>query len=573
MPRRVEFDGVVHEFPDDATDDEIRKSLSSQPGPSILPKGTAQPNPAGPKQPGAMTLQDFLGSGSNILNNAVAGGALGSAVAPGVGTAVGAGAGALAGMFEKPSQTPGTDMGMTAANLAANAVLPGASSASRLVRLARTAGVGAAGYGGGMLGAQGDRQLNFVQDTPEGKIIFNTAISALPQLVKAFSAAGVQLTPTGQLGNDVQAATGVQIPQSVGQKVGFGSGLERMFTQGSREEKALAYGQSAALKSATEKIIGRHLSETPEAVDEASELGFRGNSILQNWINRYKQSNATTEISEKPTGVLDASGNPISKQVSTTVVPDKVDSWEKFANQYGLTPKEKDAIFTIIDASPGTLVDSLMPGRGTGSFNGIWKLRGLLKVLPEEEANKLRTATALRIIDRSEAFKDLPDGTMLNGAALNQAFTRGAKQLEAIFSPEQAEALKKIGQFAEAVNPSQAINPTSVAQRLAAYGQNKAAFTIGGALGGAATGAAKNPGDQLVQVGVGGLAGTGIMVSLSTLISKVLKNPSFADTLLRLQKGDATASTAVLRSLVNGVDAETSSDSYSPADRLKGLFK
>jgi hypothetical protein len=533
-------------------------------------------NPNGPQDPNAPTLQSYIGSGSNILNNAVAGGSLGSAIAPGVGTAVGAGLGGLVGMFQKPSEHPMTDLGETAGNLAANAVLPGASSGSRLLRLLRAGGVGGATYGGGQLGAQGDKQMQFVQQTPEGPIILSSALSAVPQFLKAMSAAGVQLTPVGQMGNDIQAATGINMPMSAGQKVGFGSGLEKMFTQGSGEEKALAYQQSSAIKSAVQKIIGKELSDTPNAVDAASGAGFRAKGILQTWINKYKEDQATNVSSEEPTGILDSSGNPVTKTVSTRVVPSEVDDWGKFAAKYGINDKEKDILFDLANGSPKTLVDSLMPGRGQGSYSGISQLRVLLKVLPSAEQNKVGTATALRLIDRSEAFKDLPDGPMVNGTALNTALTRGSKQLDAIFSPEQAEALKKVGKFAEAVNPGQSINPNSIGQRLAAYGQNKGAFTIGGALAGMfASGGAQrtSAGDQMIQVGIGGLAGTGIMVSMSTLVSKVLKNPALADTLLRVSKGDATASTALVRSLVNGVDSQTSSMDSSPADRLKGLFK
>jgi hypothetical protein len=556
-------------FPGDMSDDEIAGHIKTG-FPNLAPQGTAKPNKNTPDPPG-MGLKDIAGTASNVINNSAAGASLGSVFGP-PGAIIGGGAGALASMFEKPSEHPTTDLAQTGASMGLNAILPGAGAASKLARFVRAGAIGAGTYGAGMAGAQADKAMQFVQDTPSGAITFSAGLSALPQLAKALSAAGVKLTPTAQLADDVGQATGSQIPLSTAQKTGFGGGLENLYGTGSDATKQLASIQSQSIKNAVEKIVGKSLSDTPTAVEDAAGVKFRAQKIISDWTQRYKQNNSVTTMSEEPTGVLDPSGNMNTKTVSTSSTPDNVD-WSSLERQYGLTRVERDQLFKAINTDSGTFVDQMMPGRGEGSLKGVVRLRSLMKVLPDEEKGKLGTAVALRILDRSEAFKTTPDGgTMLNGQALASAITRGEGQLKAIFSTEQVDALKKIAVVADQVNPQVATMGRSHSEAINSYLQSKFTFQASGALAGGMMGAAPKAGEQMLQMALGGAAGAGISMTLGTLVSNVLKNPHTADVLLRASKGDATATTAFIRSVVNGVDAEENSKMPSPADRLKGLF-
>ena len=82
MPRRVQYNGQIHEFPDDASDDEIRTALSGMDAAPTMPNGT-YPSPAG--QPGQVQASpegqdatqappaDFLTAAMNSLRGAGAG--------------------------------------------------------------------------------------------------------------------------------------------------------------------------------------------------------------------------------------------------------------------------------------------------------------------------------------------------------------------------------------------------------------------------------------------------------------------------------------------------------------------
>ena len=599
MPRRVEFNGKIHEFPDDASDDEIRQVLSGEPGGNVLddpnnvyqgksngipvyshPPGPAKPPlPKGIDQPGTSALdvaRNAYGRVPNVINGASAGVGLGKFFGPADPITVPAGAilGGLGGAFLPPSQNPSLDTAAAVAGAGANALLPGAGSTSKLWQFLRGLGTTGATVGAGYLGAMADDAMG---GTPiqgaHGKLWLYGITGGLANSLKAFTAPATAATgPIGQAANEVEQQTGVRVPLSLPQKTGnfqsIGNGV-------SQQGLDLEQSQIQATKDALGKIAGRPLADTGNVVGTANNdlkelIRQRYGSMMDEW----KQANATTTTVDQPSKILGSDGlSAFTTSKTTTQLPEDI-QWEQFADHFGLEGKDINNLKYIAKRPTSGWLDQFLGGTGEQSSPGLERTQTMMKLLPDDAKGNFATALTLRAIDKAGVVKSTIDGLAMNASGLQKALQNGA--LSQVLDPDQYKALQKLSGIMQDVGKPM----VDASGRTISYLGNKTAFTIAGNVGGAAMGA--EMGHGAVQKALGGIAGalgaTAVMAKFSTVLSAIMHNPELAGVMEKAARGDASAVNAFTRSLISGADSELNptqpeSRPASYQTRYQGFFK
>jgi hypothetical protein len=525
----------------------------------LTPQGTAQPNPSGPRQPGALTAQDILGTGANIANNTMAGAGLGGLFGP-PGAIAGGAIGALGSLFQKPSETPGMDAGALAGSLAASAI-PG----GRIARmLGQTAGV----VGGALAGSQADKALGFTKDTDLGKVGIYGAGATLSGILGSLAS---EASPTAQAAQRLQANTGVDYPLSTTEQTGRFGGLSNLFMRGSQSAQDLSAAQSDAARSAIEKITNTPLDTHVQAIADATKYqrDIR-KDIVAGFARNYKQANAQTVTSQTPSSVLGPNGQPIMNTTSKTVFPKQV-NWDAFQKMYGLSDQERDMFFRAIRVNPEQFVNQLAPTTSENPMKGLLKLRGIMDVMRisgrSTEAANLGQAVVMR--DLAPAL----EGDVVNGAQLADRIDNASEHFKIIFGQKQRDALEDLATVARNATPLDKALGQSQAEHSAGYLMNKILFGAAsmGAVG--AAGAHGMGNDAAATWLLGTAGGATIALSTSTLVGKVLANPGLGKLLISASKGDQKAMSAAFRSLVSDRYATSDNpDAQTPASRLAGLF-
>lgn len=552
-------------------------------GPSIAPTGTAQPNPAGPQSPNNVTGAQVAGMGSNILNNAIAGGGLGSFFGP-VGTSIGAGAGALASLFQKPSETPLLDAGAALGSLGADAI-PGLP-AGRLARMIKqTVGT----VGGALAGSQGDNALGFTKDTDYGKVgIYgagSTVAGILGSLASEASPAFEASERLRKVKDNLAEQGGDQIadnlfappsgppinyPLNVSEATGRFKGLTDFFSTGSRTAQDLAAAQSQAAQSAFQKIVGAPVDHAVNIIGDAAKYRRDLRGTVADFARNYRQQNAQTVTTQVPSSVIGPDGKPIMNDVTKTIFPKKVD-WKDFQQTYGLTDDEKDMFFRAIKTNAEQYVNGLVPLSGENQVKGLFKLNGLMKVL-QGSGNTAGAANLGQAFAMREIAPLMDNPT--NGAQLADRIDNAMNHFKIVFDPKQVEALQDLATVARNASPLQKAASQSQVAKSGVGTMNRILFGTAQLSAVAAMGAHGMGADQASLWMLG--AGTGATVALgtSTLIGKVLAHPWFGKVLLAASKGDQKAMSAVVRQLTTDYySTKDQPDMPTPASRLQGLFQ
>jgi hypothetical protein len=592
MPKQVKFNGQVHNFPDDASDDEIRQALSGEPGGNVLddpnnvyigqsngvPVYQHPPGVPKPPLPQVGAVDHALGVADQVApqvigrgSNALALGEAGSAFGP-----WGAGIGALVGGLLPPDDKPGSSIGATVANMAFNKVFPEVNAASKLLRVGRgllNAGTTtAAAYGG----AVADQQFGGVPiNTQYGKIAFFGAAGATANTLKAFTAPRILANgPIGAANQTVQDLTGQSIPTSVSQQTGTLGGLNQ-FVQGTPATKDLAMRQSAAAAQVVQKIAGKSPDEILDVVKGANnDVKEASRSIWGSMLDQYTRSNATTVSEAQPSNILGSDGNPFMNFVQKIQNQDDI-SWQKFGDMHHLDQSDINNLRAAVKQPSADFIDQFLGGRGQAS-PAAQLANTMMKVLPEEAKSQFGTALVLRAIDRSGSVVDTVDGPMLTGPSFNKAI-QNAGALKQVLDPDQYTALKKLGMIMQAVNPAKAASDPGASQRVLGYLANKYTFTLAGITAGALTGAHKPDIAGQVAGGVlGGIGGGMVTLGLSTVLGRILTHPEAMGLLQKAAQGDADSASAFLRGIISHGDSamnpQQGSQSPTHSTRFDGFF-
>lgn len=533
-----------------------------------MPKGTAPKTEdyiAGP-QP---SLRDYMGTGSNVLGMGASGAQLGAMLGP-LGAAGGGVLGAGIGAMLPPSETPGTDAGLTAAELLAPGIkfLP----KNRWGRIARD--VGAAGLGS-LIGAEGDKAMGFQKETPWGTVGIYSAMSTPGAIVGSLAA---KTTGASQAADRLAAQNYGKAPLSFSETTGLLPGFEQMMTAGTSGQKALGVEQNAFARSAMQKIIDAPLENSMDVLMQGRDLKGEARKVMVDWRNTWKKANTETVTSEVPS-YMGADGKTVMETVTTSNPPSKV-NYDDFAQKMGFVGDEKDAFFRALKVDPDQFIDALIP-KGENQVKGLVKLRALMKVFDgKPEAGQLGQAVAMRYL-RSP----MENGEAVTASALSKRINLALGSptepghLVAALGPDRAAALKDLAEVLDTAAPLDKVagDGVSAQKRGGSYLFNKVAFTAAsGGAAGLAGGNGLNMGNLLIGTGIGSIVAIGV----PTMVGMMMTNPKLGATLKAAAKGDSQAATRILRTIGSSVRSESDRDGVSASDftpeagvsRLRGLF-
>jgi hypothetical protein len=577
--KNVYHNGAKHEFPADATDEEIRQSLDAedtqsnqnvfagnqqgdvygrppgvpQPGQPLgsQPSDVRTPIPSGmtqdPGMSGMDVIKQIISRGSSALNLGVAGAGL--ANLPG---AIG---GATLGALLPPDQTPGSSIGATAANLAFDKFFPEAGAASKGWRLMRgllgTGATAAGAYGG----AVADDQFGGIPiKTQYGKIGWLSAATGAANSLKAFTAPAIAgKGPVGVANQTLQDLTGQSIPTSVTQETG---GLENLsqFVRGSKASRDLAMRQSAAAAQVIQKITKTAPDQAFDVVKGANnDVKEVSRSIWGDMLEQFRRAGETSTTVPEASNILDSSGNPFTNFVQKIKSMDDID-WQDFGSRYHLDQGDINNLRAAVKQPTAQFIDQFLTGKGALSPEAQLA-NTMMKVLPEEAKAQFGTALVLRTIDKSGSVIDTVNGPMLTGGSFNRAIQQ-AGALQQVLSKPQYDALKTLGMIMQDLNPAAASKSANFAQGAMRYLANKYTFALSGITAGALLGS-HNPdiGGQVAGGIIGGAGGALVTMGLSTVLGRILTNPETVGLLQKAAKGDATAASAFLRGVIAGTGA------------------
>jgi len=489
--------------------------------------------------PGA-ELMNKVQSGrlSNMLTTGAGGAQLGAMFGGLPGGIIGGAAGAGVGALLPPSQTPGTDIGATAAEMLASRFLPG--SGKLLSKVLRIGGVSTATAGGAYIGSIGDRKADFISETPWGKIAFYGGAGAGALGLQALTAPGPSATmlATGR----VAKATGEDIPLTPFEATGKGASLEKFFLHGTEAEVKLGKEQSAIGERAFNKIMGRSVEDAQRVVEQGLQSQVAGTRVYKGIEKEVKSFNES--LGEQIAEAKKAGDSVVSLEKQFK------DPTTELSTRFGLDTNEARYFMKYLRSEPERFIEQFMPSGGKENLKGLFAIRGLSKVLSDEEFARLGNALVMRVLAKNGGFTSSATGVTMNGQSFTKALFKnfGRERIELALGSARTEALEDLATVMEIADPMRKIlagQSITETQRTVSYLMHKLAFAI--TSGSAAGHAAAGLGGALV----GGVVGALAVIPLSTAISHILANPAASKLLLAAAKGDATAATKFIRSLTS----------------------
>ncbi len=520
----------------------------------------------------------LAGTAANVLTTGATGAQVGAGVGGMVGGPPGAAIGGVAGgvgggilgAMRDPSESPMEDVAGAGAEFAANAMLPGAGSTSRLTRMMRAGGVLAAYGAGSVAGNMGDKAADFTPDTNFGKIAFYTGLS-MPALL-AHAALPTKQSKLGAMADQF----GVSL--SPAEETQGAGALSNFFGHGSERERVIGRKQSQQGLAAIEKITGTSLSDAvPTVVDSAATTQTAGKKVWQGFQDEVadKAADATNSKAYNQ-GITDQyKGRMKGYSKLFMDVPD-VPGEGDFAAKYGLSQQELTGFKQAINSDPEQVINQFLPKEQT-DLSGFHKLAGVVKVLKAEDpaaAASLGKGLSMRLID-SAVSHTIDEGAVLKGkdfAAKLGAF--GTDRLRELFpDPRTADDLMDLAQVMMAADPESKIfnRGVSAGERMMSYVANKQVFALvsGGAGGMGALGA--SAGNAMA----GAAAGAMVAIPVMTIVNYMQHKPGLGKILIAASKGDPTAANRIIRGLMT--DATSSGDDtpvqYRPPVKVEGFFR
>lgn len=540
----------------------------------LSPQGTAPPTDS--YVAGPMSTGDKMGTLANMLSTGTAGAQLGAFL--GIPGAIAGGAlGAGAGLMLPPSETPGTDIGATAGDLAASFLTKGLSNTGRrLLRIgADTAGTGL----GALLGAGVDKATGRVTETPIGRVIMYPALSTPGAILKSLA---TDATPAAEAASRLAQNGYGQAPLSFSEQTGLGGALEKMVSRGTQRAADLGAAQDTYGRDAMQKIVGADLNQFTDILMRGRELGGEAQGIMNDWEKQWQKLNPGVTVTKQvPSSVIDPStGKPMMKTISSTTKAPPT-NWGQFMADFNLNQDEFNYLRRAVTSDPDSFLNNLMPQGENPTYNLV-KVRALMKVFDgKPEAGQLGQAYTFRLLG----------SPMQNGEAINA--TELAKRIKAnigsptepgalvaAVGPDRAAALNDLATVLEKAVPldKMAQEGTSMQKRGGSYLFHKIAFTA--ASGGAAqimSGGMSAPSWGHVLIGAG--AGSVVAIGFPTVVSMVMMNPKMGQVWKEAAQGSGAAVSRILRTIgsttTTAIDKGYSADDYGPTaakSRLEGLF-
>ncbi len=502
----------------------------------------------------------LAGTAANVLTTGATGAQVGAGVGGMVGGPPGAAIGGVAGgvgggilgAMRDPSESPMEDVAGAGTEFAANALIPGAGSSKRLVRMLRSGGVLAAYFGGSVAGQMGDKAADFTPDTNFGKIAFYTGLS-MPALL-AHAALPTKQSKLGAMADEF----GVSLSPSEETK-GAGA-LSNFFGHGSERERVIGRLQSKQGLDAIEKITGTSVEDAvPTVVKGAADTQKAGKAVygaFQDTVNKAKD---------------------MQDFVKDTGIKVKIPTDSDFAAKYGLSQEELTGFKQAINSDPEQVINQFLPKEQT-DLSGFHKLAGVVKVLKAEDpaaAASLGKGLSMRLID-SAVSHTIDEGAVLKGkdfAAKLGAF--GTDRLRELFpDPRTADDLMDLAQVMMAADPESKIfnRGVSAGERMMSYVANKQVFALvsGGAGGMGALGA--SAGNAMA----GAAAGAMVAIPVMTIVNYMQHKPGLGKILIAASKGDPTAANRIIRGLMTDATSSGGDDTpiqYRPPVKVEGFFR
>jgi hypothetical protein len=473
-----------------------------------------------------------------------------------VGSMVPAGAGVL-GMIMSPSQTPGTDVGATAAEMGMNLLTKG--TGGTISKLARMVGVPSAVAIGSYLGNKGDQATGFTTDTDWGKIGVYTAGSSLATILGSFSR---ESSPAAQQATKLQGQTGVDFPLNLNEQTGTFGKMTKFFGRGSAAEGQLGVDQSQAAKNAVDAIIGTPMSTIKENLADA--VKYQRNvkeDVLGDWMKDWNAAEA-----KKPGQMLSNSQIAKKNAIGATTSDITGNSPEQqFGKAFNLNQDQLTSFLSAVNADPEKWIVQFNQASSDNLLQGSIRLGAVIRTMEKSglatEAAKLSQAAVMQ-----DLYKTM-SAPVVNGQQLASQIRDTATHLKIALPPDKVDALNTLADIVEVANPAEKVaGAESKGAGALKYLGNKLIFESASMAAGAAGGSkigAKNLGTMVI----GGAAGVAIAVPLYGTIGKILENPDVGKLFLAASKGDSTAATKIARTFTsNKIKEEV------PKNPLSGMF-